>query len=173
MLLRTTIFASVAILAATQVPRFFEDTQQNKPDAKFEQKSALPKVQKAALPNGRISLKADGRGHFFGTFQMNGKAVEGLVDTGASTIAINETTARKLGFTGNSLDFRYKASTANGMTDAARITIDRVEIGTIRVQTVEAMVLRDKALDGTLVGMSFLKKLRSYQVQDGDLTLVQ
>ncbi|MGI2032944.1 TIGR02281 family clan AA aspartic protease [Rhizobium panacihumi] len=172
MLLRTVIFASVAIVAATQVPRFF-DNRQRQPDVRTDQKSVLPKVQKAALPQGRISLKADGRGHFSGTFQMNGKSVEGLVDTGASTIAINETTARQLGFTANGLDFRYKVSTANGLTEAARITIDRVEIGTVRVRNVEAMVLRDKALSGTLVGMSFLTKLRSYQVQDGGLTLVQ
>ncbi|MEB2844965.1 TIGR02281 family clan AA aspartic protease [Rhizobiales bacterium RZME27] len=173
MLLRTTIFASVAVVAATQVPRLFEHMQQRQPEISAKQNVVTPQVQKAALPNGRISLKADGRGHFFGTFQMNGKSIEGLVDTGASTIAINETTARRLGFTGNGLDFRYKVDTANGRTDASRIILDRVEIGTVRVRNVEAMVLRDKALSGTLVGMSFLSKLRSYQVQDGGLTLVQ
>ena len=173
MLLRTTIFASVAVLAATQVPRFFEHMQQRQTDAVTEQEPAAPKIQKVALPQGRINLKADGRGHFFGTFQMNGRAIDGMIDTGASTIAINETTARRLGFTGNGLDFRYSVDTANGRTDAARIILDRVEIGTVRVRNVEAMVLRDKALSGTLVGMSFLSKLRSYQVQDGGLTLVQ
>ncbi|MGF9565289.1 TIGR02281 family clan AA aspartic protease [Neorhizobium sp. BT27B] len=172
MLLRTAIFASVAIVAATQVPRFFSPSQQS-PSTPAEQKVTQPKVQKAALPQGRVNLKADGRGHFLGNFQMNGKSIEGLVDTGASTIAVNESTARQLGFTANGLDFRYKASTANGMTEAARIMIDRVEIGTVRVRNVEAMVLRDKALSGTLVGMSFLTKLRSYQVQNGSLTLVQ
>lgn len=172
MLLRTIIFASVAVMAATQVPRLFAPGK-DQPITSREQKAPTPPVQKAALPNGRVKLKADGRGHFLGTFQLNGKAIEGLVDTGASTIAVNESTARRLGFTGNSLDFRYKVSTANGLTDAARITIDRVEIGTVRVRNVEAMVLRDKALSGTLVGMSFLTKLRSYQVQDGGLTLVQ
>lgn len=172
MLLRTTIFACVAVVAATQVPRFFE-RKQLQPDAAVERKVATPKIQPAALPAGRVSLRADGRGHFLGTFQMNGKPIEGLVDTGASTIAINESTARNLGFTANGLDFRYKVSTANGMTDAARVIIDRVDIGTIRVRNVEAAVLRDKALSGTLVGMSFLTKLRSYQVQNGSLTLVQ
>jgi len=173
MLVRTTIFACLAVVAATQAPRLFEHMQQRQPDLAVEQKVAPPKVQKAALPQGRINLKADGRGHFFGTFQMNGKTVEGLIDTGASTIAINETTARRLGFTANSLDFRHTADTANGKTDAARVMLDRVEIGTVRVRDVEAFVLRDTALNGTLVGMSFLTKLRSYQVQDGGLTLVQ
>lgn len=174
MLLRTTIFASVAVVAATQVPRLFEHMQQRQPEVVSAPQVVSPKVQTVtSLPNGRINLKADGRGHFFGTFQMNGRGIDGMIDTGASTIAINETTARRLGFTGNGLDFRYSVDTANGRTDAARIILDRVEIGTVRVRNVEAMVLRDKALSGTLVGMSFLSKLRSYQVQDGGLTLVQ
>jgi aspartyl protease family protein len=49
--------------------------------------------------------------------------------------------------------------------------LDRVEIGNVRVRDVEAFVLRDKALGDTLVGMSFLKKLKSYQVKGDSLTL--
>lgn len=180
MLLRTAIFASVAVIAATQVPRFYE--MLTKPPAgQVSNESSTSgggagtkrPVQAAALSPGRVSLKADGRGHFSGSFRMNGKPVEGLVDTGASTIAINESTARRIGFAASGLDFRYKVNTANGGTEAARIILDRVEIGSLRVRDVEAFVLRDKALSGTLVGMSFLGRLKSYQVQDGGLTLVQ
>ncbi len=103
---------------------------------------------------------------------MNGKPVEGLVDTGASSIAINETTAKRLGFSSNSLDYRYAISTANGSTKGALVRLDRVEIGSIRVTGVDAMVLKDDALSGTLIGMSFLKRLSSFQVADGSLKLV-
>jgi aspartyl protease family protein len=67
----------------------------------------------------------------------------------------------------------YGVNTANGQTKAAHITLDRVEIGGIRVRDVEAFVLRDTALSNTLVGMSFLKKLDSYSVADGSLNLKQ
>ena len=87
-------------------------------------------------------------------------------------MAINESTARKLGFGANSLDFRYSVNTANGKTSAAHVVLDRIEIGTVRVREVDAFVLRDDALGDTLVGMSFLKKLRSYQVKGNSLTLV-
>jgi aspartyl protease family protein len=62
-------------------------------------------------------------------------------------------------------------TTANGTTEAAHITLDRMEIGSVRVKDVEAFVLKDKSLSGMLVGMSFMNKLASYKVEDGVLYL--
>lgn len=176
MLVRTAIFAAVAAVIATQIPALIErtnDTGQSEPAANSPspQGSTTATPQAASLSPGTIVLKADGRGHFSGTFRLNGKSVTGLVDTGASVVAINERTARMLGYGVNSLDFRYPMQTANGQTMAAHIVLDRVEIGNVRVRDVDAMVLRDEALAGTLVGVSFLSKLKSYQVKDDNLTL--
>ncbi len=74
-------------------------------------------------------------------------------------IALNESTARRLGFGGNALDFRYDVDTANGRTKAAKVTLDRVELDDVRVRDVQALVLKDEALSSSLIGMSFLKKL--------------
>ena len=179
MLLRTIIFAAIAALIATQIPamiQFAGDTAPASPVAASPSRPAAT-TPVSVSPNtatlGTTTLEADNRGHFNGTFRFNGKPVDGMVDTGASMIAINESTARKLGFTANGLDFRYSVSTANGSADAAHILLDRVEIGNVRVKDVDAMVMRDKSLSGTLVGMSFLRKLRSFQVEDGNLKLVQ
>jgi aspartyl protease family protein len=38
---------------------------------------------------------------------------------------------------------------------------------------VPAVVLQDSALGGTLVGMSFLKRLSKFQVEDGAMILQQ
>ena len=43
----------------------------------------------------------------------------------------------------------------------------------VRAEGVEAFVLKDKALDGTLIGMSFLRKLKSYSVENGSMVLKQ
>ncbi len=51
--------------------------------------------------------------------------------------------------------------------------LNSVEIGRIRVENVEAIVLRDEALSGILLGMSFLKRLRHYEVANGALILTQ
>ena len=61
----------------------------------------------------------------------------------------------------------------NGKARAAYIRLDRIEIGPVRIENVGAMVLDDKALSGTLIGMSFLKGLSSYKVEDGKLHLTR
>ena len=88
-----------------------------------------------------------------------------------NTPAINETTARRIGVSIASLDFKYPISTANGETRAAQVRLQRVEIGTVRVEGVDAFVLRDKALSGTLIGMSFLRRLKAYAVEGERLRL--
>ncbi|MDE1160018.1 MAG: TIGR02281 family clan AA aspartic protease [Neorhizobium sp.] len=184
MLVRTAIFAAVAAVLATQIPSMLELAQKDLstpaapgsavvPATASPSASAAQQAQQASLPSGRVRIDGDRLGHFQASFRINGKPMDGVIDTGASTIAINETAARRLGFTGNGLDFRYTVNTANGGTEAAHVILDRVEIGSIRVTDVDAFVLRDKALSGMLVGMTFLKKLKSYQVADGQMTLAQ
>lgn len=173
-LLARAIFLLVGLsVSATQIPALMEKFQP-RPEtgaAKSDATAELAKPQPVSL--GGVSLKADARGHFNATFRINGKSFDGLVDTGASTVAINETIARRLGFGVNSLDFKYAISTANGQTMAAYVKLDRVEIGTIRVQNVDAMVLKDNALSNMLIGMSFLKQLSSFKVSNGEMRLVR
>ncbi|MBC2771306.1 TIGR02281 family clan AA aspartic protease [Rhizobium sp. AQ_MP] len=123
--------------------------------------------------SGQTVLTMGPGGHYEGTFRMNGKPVEAMVDTGASLIAINVSTARRLGFSPASLDFRYQVNTANGSIKAAHVVLDKVEIGSIRVREVDAFVLGDEALSSTLVGMSFMKKLRSYTAEGRTLRMIQ
>ena len=62
-------------------------------------------------------------------------------------------------------------STANGVAQAARVKIDRIAIDGIEVDDVEALVLPEGALKGTLLGMTFLGRLSSFRVEDGVLRL--
>lgn len=121
----------------------------------------------------RVRLEPDGRGHFIGDFRMNGRSVEAMIDTGASVVAINAATARRIGVAVSPADFTQRVNTANGTIKAAPATLARLEIGGIVVRDVQAVVLDDKALSGTLIGMSFLNGLRRFQVEDGRLLLEQ
>jgi aspartyl protease family protein len=177
MLVRTLIFASIAAVIATQAPSFL-GSDAARPDGAVSANFLSGAIEPVRTPavdagSGTMRLRADAQGHYSGDFKINGKTVPGLVDTGATYVALNETMARRLGYTANQLDFRYSVNTANGQTKAAHVTLDRVEIGGIRVRDVEAFVLRDDALSSTLVGMSFLQKLASYSVADGELSLKQ
>jgi aspartyl protease family protein len=171
MIMRSLVFAVATAALASQIPTLLKLTEPAKPDAPAQNTKAEP-MQVSATP-GSVVLRADRRGHFNGSFRLNGRTVDGMVDTGASLIAINETTARKLGFGANRLDFRHIVNTANGRAEAAYVVLDRVEIGGVRVRDVDAFVMRDKALSSTLIGMSFMKKLKSYRVENGSLKLIQ
>lgn len=128
-------------------------------------------IETYAGRNARI--KGDRRGHFTTNARMNGRTVEVLVDTGATSVAINKSTARRLGIKISASDFKYKVNTANGTVKAASVMIDRVEIGRVSVKNVRAAVLPDNSLSSTLLGMTFLGQLRSFEVRSGELVLTQ
>ena len=120
-----------------------------------------------------VRVSADANGHFLADFKLNGRSVNAMVDTGATLVAINRSTARRIGINLTPADFRYRVTTANGNAKAAGVVIERMQIGRIAIGDVQAVVLEDAALSGTLIGMSFLKQLSKFQVEDGSLLLVQ
>lgn len=129
-------------------------------------------VRPTVSASGRtVEIAPDPRGHFTAEFRLNGQRVDAMVDTGASVVAINETTARRIGISLSPADFRHEVNTANGIIKAASASLDRIEIGRIRVRDVTAVVLADEALSTTLIGMSFLNRLHSYGVEEGRLLL--
>ena len=121
----------------------------------------------------KVMVTADERGHFTSAFKLNGRQVDGMIDTGATLVAINSSTARRIGISLNPSDFSHDVNTANGSIKAAVVTIDRLQIGKITVNGVQAVVLDDRALSTNLIGMSFLTRLAKYEVQNGSLLLVQ
>lgn len=172
MFARTLFTVLMLALSASQWPTIVEKVQ-----AMLDEREANAPEEVAAKPSashvGQTVLTMGPGGHYTGTFKMNGKPVDALVDTGASTVAINVSTARRLGFSPAALDFRYDVNTANGSIKAAHVVLDRVEIGSIRVKEVDAFVLSDEALTSTLVGMSFMSKLKSYTAEKRVLRMIQ
>ncbi|MDQ6434628.1 TIGR02281 family clan AA aspartic protease [Mesorhizobium sp. LHD-90] len=125
-------------------------------------------------PAGRkVEIAADERGHYVSDFKINGRRIEAMIDTGATAVAFNLSTARRLGLQVRASDMKHVVNTANGKARATVVTVDRVEIGRITVNDVEALVLEDQALNSTLVGMTFLTRLKGFQVDSGTLLLVQ
>ncbi|WP_027060179.1 TIGR02281 family clan AA aspartic protease [Mesorhizobium loti] len=162
-------------------PQIFENLLKSattaKPNAEQQPEvnlASVPDKPVAPLPTGRkVVVAADGRGHFSSTFKLNGRQVDGMIDTGATLVAVNTSTARRIGLSLNPSDFSHEVSTANGSIKAAVVMIDRLQIGSISVDDVQAIVLDDKALQTNLIGMSFLNRLGKYQAENGTLLLVQ
>ncbi len=138
-------------------------------------KTVLPLIAALLLASPAAAsvaeLKANGQGHFVTRAEINGRAVLVMIDTGATAVALSYEDAREAGLRPGSLDFNVPVGTANGITKAARIMLDRVEVDGVRVRDVEGLVLPEGAMQGSLLGMSYLSRLRSFKVEDGVLTL--
>ncbi|OJF92112.1 TIGR02281 family clan AA aspartic protease [Pararhizobium antarcticum] len=172
MFVRLLTFAGFVAVAALTLPGLATTYLDRPAKSNTETAARVAPVSTAKYASGKgVRLPADPKGHFFGTFSINGRRETGLVDTGASMIAINMSAARRLGIAVNSLKYNAAVSTANGVVKGAFVALDRVEIGTIGVRNVDALVLPDAALSGTLIGMSFMNKLSSYRVEGGALHL--
>lgn len=130
-------------------------------------------VPVATTTNGERAVRIRKRldGHFVARGDVNGAALTMLVDTGASTVVLKPTDARAAGIDVDKLNYSVPVRTANGTAYAAAVRIKRMVIGGIVVEGVEALVAKPGALSESLLGMSFLKRLRSYEFSGDFLTL--
>jgi aspartyl protease family protein len=123
--------------------------------------------------NGATEVKIRRRldGHFAATVTVNGNPISMVVDTGASSIVLRPQDAAKVGIELKRLSFTVPVATANGRTLAARVRLSRVAIGPLDRKDVEALVAQPGTLTQSLLGMSFLSRLRSYEFSGDFLTL--
>lgn len=122
--------------------------------------------------DGSVSFYAGNNGHFEITALLNDKnRVKFLFDTGASTVALTIEDAKKIGINTDNLIYNLPLNTANGISWAARVNIDKIQIGPIVVRNVEGTV-SSGGLDSPLLGMSFLRKLSTFVIKGNILTLV-
>jgi aspartyl protease family protein len=106
----------------------------------------------------RITLTESGGGHFMTAGQINGRAVQFMVDTGATTIAMGVQDAERAGIaykTGQPV----RMSTANGNTEGFRIKLNSVRIGDVEVFDVDAVVI-PQPMPFLLLGNSFLSRFQ-------------
>lgn len=124
-----------------------------------------------AATNEAVELRADRAGHFAANMEINGRSLDAMVDTGASIVMLTFEDAERAGIFLRSSDFTMQMQTANGIAKAAPVMIDRLAVGNILVRNVQAGVGERGLLQTNLLGMSFLKRLRSFQIQSGTLVL--
>jgi len=106
----------------------------------------------------RIVLTESGGGHFMTAGQINGRAVQFMVDTGATSIAMSVSDAERAGIaykTGQPV----RMSTANGTTEGFRITLNSVRVGDVEVFDVAAVVI-PQPMPFLLLGNSFLTRFQ-------------
>ena len=119
-----------------------------------------PPPPPVATSSRSIRLESDGRGHFQVEAKVDGRRIDFMVDTGASVIALRESSAARVGIFPKPSDYTGRAQTANGIAKSAPVMLNKVEINGIVVHDVAAHVLSDEALKVNLLGMSFLSKVK-------------
>lgn len=121
--------------------------------------------------NIAVRLRRRSDGHFVARTIINGAAATMLVDTGASTVVLKPADAERAGIDVSNLAFTAPVSTANGTAFAAPVRLRTIDVGGILLEDVEALVTRPGSLNESLLGMSFLRRLRSYEFSGDFLTL--
>jgi aspartyl protease family protein len=102
-------------------------------------------------------LTANAAGHFLVNGSINGSSVRFMVDTGATTIGLGASDARRMGIDTSRGEIGY-VETANGRVQAAHVKLDTVRVGDITMNNVDATVLQ-RDMPNVLLGMSFLNRM--------------
>ena len=121
--------------------------------------------------NGTATFRRGVDGHFLVAATVNGATMPLLFDTGASAMVLSYADAKKAGIDVAALSFNMPVTTANGTGRAAVVTLDKIEVGGIVRSRVPAFVAERGALDGSLLGMTFLETLSRYSVTGNQLEL--
>ena len=120
---------------------------------------------------GTVEIARGQRGEFQVTAEINGARVATVYDTGASAVVLTQEAAKAAGLPLDFLNYSVTVETANGRTRAAPVTLDRIKVGGIEERAVPALIAQPGQLRVSLLGMSFLNRLRSSEVRGDRLVL--
>ena len=116
-------------------------------------------------PRGnKIVLSAGSGGHFFTAGSINGRPVQFVVDTGATSVALSVQDAERLG-----IDYKKgqpgRSSTANGTVNVYLVKLASVRIGDVEVYDVDGTVV-PAGMPYILLGNSFLTRFQMTRQND-------
>jgi aspartyl protease family protein len=158
---------TVVCVAVIGGGKWLPSTGATKPDIVL--RGAAPAEPRADPAFNTLVYPANRTGHVIVDAVVNGMPMRMLVDTGASFVTLTPADARAAGITSGELVFNRRASTANGPVRMAMVTLREVRLGQLSLDDVPAAVLEN--LNVSLLGMSFLSRLQSYEMRGGKLTI--
>jgi aspartyl protease family protein len=122
-------------------------------------------------PGATVQVARARGGDFTVQVEVNGEPVTMLVDTGASSVVLTQDAARAARLPMDLLKYEVPIETASGRTRAAAIVIDQIAVGGIVERRVPALVSAPGELRTSLLGMTFLNRLRSFEITGGRLVM--
>ncbi len=119
--------------------------------------------------SGEVIIRRRNGGEFIVPAKVNERQINFILDTGASSVVLSAEDASAAGLPIAELDFTARVVTANGAATAAPVKIEKIAVGPIVVHGVQALVARPGSLNQSLLGMSFLDRLKSFSVEGANL----
>jgi aspartyl protease family protein len=144
---------------------------------RFELHDVGDRVMAELMPGRAVShghtveLARAGSGDFRVGTEVNSVRLPMVLDTGASSVVLTHEDAKKAGLPTEFIKYAINVETANGHTLAAPITLDRLAVGSIVERQVPALIAQPGQLKTSLLGMSFLNRLQSWEVRGGRLLM--
>ncbi|MDJ1007039.1 MAG: TIGR02281 family clan AA aspartic protease [Paracoccaceae bacterium] len=127
--------------------------------------------QQAVFEDGaRIEVPRSPDGHYHLTLRLNGTPVDFIVDTGASSVVLSESDARRIGLDPAALRYTGIANTANGTVRTARVVLDEIALGGQSDRNFPVLVNEGES-DLSLLGMDYLSRFERIEISGGRLIL--
>jgi len=155
---RELIYAQIGLTPSTPHTQTVEDINTPPPPQKSFSGSVV------SIPKN----KQDGQ--YWADARVNSGYVKFLVDTGASSVALTLTDAKKAGIRTRDLTYNVPISTAGGRNYAAAVKINSIAVGGISLKNINALIVKD-GLHVSLLGMSYLGKLQKVEATPSSLIL--
>jgi aspartyl protease family protein len=123
--------------------------------------------------NGRATVTLDkgSSGHFEARVLVDGRAIDMVVDTGATSTVLTSDDAIAAGFNPATLTYSVPVSTANGSTKAAAVRTNEISIGGIERKNMTVLVAPPGSLWQSLLGMNFIGSLSGFDVRGDRMIL--
>ena len=174
MALRNLFFVMFTAIAIAMVIAFgVAPRLQERADAPAPMTVAVATPEPAPSAGSRAAfIDREDDGHFWARADVSGTQVKFMVDTGASIVALTYFDAQRLGLEPEELDFDSEIRTAGGVTYGAPVTLESIRVGKVKIENVNAVILRTE-LEQSLLGMTFLGELHSYEVRQGQMIIRQ
>lgn len=124
----------------------------------------LTGTPQAATAAQQIVLPVGLGGHFISSGSINGRAVQFMVDTGATLVALSQAEAERIGLAWRNAP-RAMTQTANGAVPVHRVSLSAVRLGEVEVANVDAIVM-PASMPYVLLGNSFLTRFEMRRDND-------
>ena len=136
---------------------------------KAEPAPARPAVVAQARWGGETRLRRDASGHFLTRANINGRPVEVVVDTGATTVALTVADAQRAGIAVDPSRFEVVGTGASGAVRGHEISLSSVSVDGKEVNSIRGVVL--EGLEVSLLGQSYLSRISGVEMRGEEMIL--